>query len=62
MIYNESKYNRQWETKKLSELGVFARGKSKHRPRNDERLFERRWISSCADWRNKGCKLIYKAS
>ena len=40
MIYNESKYNRQWETKKLSELGVFARGKSKHRPRNDERLFE----------------------
>ena len=40
MIYNESKYNRQWETKKLSELGVFARGKSKHRPRNDKRLFE----------------------
>lgn len=40
MIYNGSKYNRQWETKKLSELGVFARGKSKHRPRNDERLFE----------------------
>ena len=40
MIYNESKYNQQWKTKKLSELGVFARGKSKHRPRNDERLFE----------------------
>ena len=40
MIYNESKYNQQWKTKKLSELGMFARGKSKHRPRNDERLFE----------------------
>ena len=40
MIYNESKYNREWETKKLSQLGTFARGKSKHRPRNDKRLFE----------------------
>ena len=40
MIYNESKYNQQWDTKKLSDLGTFERGKSKHRPRNDERLFE----------------------
>ena len=40
MIYNESKYNQQWGTKKLSDLGTFERGKSKHRPRNDERLFE----------------------
>ena len=40
MIYNESKYNREWEIKKLSQLGTFARGKSKHRPRNDKRLFE----------------------
>ena len=40
MIYNESKYNQRWDTKKLSELGTFARGKSKHRPRNDEKLFE----------------------
>lgn len=40
MIYNESEYNRHWSTKKLSDLGTFARGKSKHRPRNDERLFE----------------------
>ncbi len=40
MIYNKSKYNQQWSTKRLSELGVFSRGKSKHRPRNDERLFE----------------------
>ena len=39
MIYNESKYNQQWDTKKLSDLGTFERGKSKHRPRNDERLF-----------------------
>lgn len=40
MIYNESKFNTSWDTKKLSELGNFSRGKSQHRPRNDERLFE----------------------
>ena len=40
MIYNASKYNSTWETKKLSQLGTFSRGKSKHRPRNDVRLFE----------------------
>lgn len=40
MIYNETKYNLHWNTKKLSELGTFARGKSKHRPRDDERLYE----------------------
>lgn len=40
MIYNAGKYNRHWETKKLSDLGTFSRGVSKHRPRNDERLFE----------------------
>lgn len=40
MIYNETRYNSHWNTKKLSDLGVFARGKSKHRPRDDERLYE----------------------
>lgn len=40
MIYNESKYNSSWETKRLSDLGFFSRGISKHRPRNDSRLFE----------------------
>lgn len=40
MIYNESKYNCNWETKKLSQLGDFSRGRSKHRPRNDPKLFE----------------------
>tara|TARA_X000000368_G_scaffold319516_1_gene256711 strand:- start:386 stop:1678 length:1293 start_codon:yes stop_codon:yes gene_type:complete len=40
MIFNLSKYNNHWSTKKLSELGDFKRGKSKHRPRNDKRLFE----------------------
>ena len=40
MIYNETRYNSHWNTKKLSELGLFARGKSKHRPRDDERLYE----------------------
>ena len=40
MIYNGGKYNQHWSTKKLSELGTFSRGVSKHRPRNDTRLFE----------------------
>lgn len=29
-----------WEITSLSELGTFSRGKSKHRPRNDAKLFE----------------------
>ena len=28
-----------WEVKKLEELGILARGKSKHRPRNDPSLY-----------------------
>ncbi|MCB0536506.1 MAG: restriction endonuclease subunit S [Bacteroidetes bacterium] len=40
MIYNDSKYNSDWEIKALNQLGEFRRGKSKHRPRNDIRLFE----------------------
>jgi len=40
MIYNDSKYNADWDIKPLNKLGVFRRGKSKHRPRNDKRLFE----------------------
>lgn len=40
MIYNEGKYNQGWQTKKLSDLGEFSRGVSKHRPRNDKKLFE----------------------
>lgn len=40
MIFNASKFNAHWEDKKLSELGTFNRGKSKHRPRNDKKLFE----------------------
>ena len=40
MIFNETKYNSSWNTKKLIELGEFSRGKSKHRPRNDKILFE----------------------
>ena len=39
MIYNDSKYNQDWEIKTLNQLGDFRRGKSKHRPRNDKRLF-----------------------
>ena len=40
MIINNSKYNKDWLTKTLNELGTFKRGKSKHRPRNDKALFE----------------------
>lgn len=40
MIYNETKYTQKWETCKLDSLGDFSRGKSKHRPRNDKKLFE----------------------
>ncbi|MEE9430304.1 MAG: restriction endonuclease subunit S [Melioribacteraceae bacterium] len=40
MIFNDSKYNTDWEIKPLERLGNFKRGKSKHRPRNDKRLFE----------------------
>ena len=39
MIYNDSKYNKDWPVKKLRDLGIFGRGVSKHRPRNDEALF-----------------------
>lgn len=40
MIINNSKFNKDWQTKTLNELGIFKRGKSKHRPRNDKALFE----------------------
>lgn len=40
MIYNESDFNKNWNTKSLNELGLFSRGKSRHRPRNDSKLFE----------------------
>lgn len=39
MIYNATIYNNSWNTKKLKDLGDFSRGKSKHRPRNDPKLF-----------------------
>ncbi len=40
MKFNTSKYNSHWQDKKLSVLGSFQRGKSKHRPRNDPILFK----------------------
>jgi len=40
MIFNKSEYNQSWNVKVLNELGIFNRGKSKHRPRNDKALFE----------------------
>lgn len=39
MIINASIYNSHWSEKTLSDLGTFKRGKSKHRPRNDPKLF-----------------------
>ena len=39
MKLNSSRFNTDWNDKILSELGTFARGKSKHRPRNDPKLF-----------------------
>lgn len=39
MIFNKTKYNEEWETLSLNDLGNFSRGKSKHRPRNDKKLF-----------------------
>ncbi|MGO2342966.1 restriction endonuclease subunit S [Vibrio litoralis] len=39
MIFNSSKYNTDWGTQPLSALGKFQRGKSRHRPRNDPKLF-----------------------
>jgi type I restriction enzyme S subunit len=40
MRFNSSKYNQHWNNKVLGELGEFQRGKSRHRPRNDQALFE----------------------
>lgn len=40
MIFNSSKFNQHWFEKKLSDLGEFKRGKSRHRPRNDPALFK----------------------
>lgn len=40
MIYNETKFNSDWDVYKLNQLGTFSRGKSRHRPRNDDKLFE----------------------
>ena len=41
MIFNASKFNEKWPMKSLNQLGTFNRGKSKHRPRNDQQLFEK---------------------
>ena len=40
MRLNSSKYNQHWQDKELNELGTFQRGKSRHRPRNDNALFK----------------------
>jgi type I restriction enzyme S subunit len=40
MIFNSSKFNSHWQDKRLADLGTFKRGKSRHRPRNDPKLFE----------------------
>jgi type I restriction enzyme S subunit len=46
---------KQWPTKPLVELGVLARGKSKHRPRNDPRLLGGPYpLIQTGDVRNSG--------
>jgi len=40
MKFNSSKYNQHWQDRELNDLGVFQRGKSRYRPRNDKALFE----------------------
>tara|TARA_Y100001960_G_scaffold332878_1_gene435298 strand:- start:2141 stop:3364 length:1224 start_codon:yes stop_codon:yes gene_type:complete len=40
MIFNNTNFNNKWGIYELSSLGSFSRGKSKHRPRNDEKLFD----------------------
>ena len=37
--YNSNGYPKSWKLMGLADVGVLARGKSKHRPRNDIRLF-----------------------
>ena len=39
MRFNSSKFNQHWQDKVLDDLGKFNRGKSRHRPRNDQALF-----------------------
>jgi type I restriction enzyme S subunit len=39
MKLNSTNFNKDWNNKTLSELGAFARGKSRHRPRNDPALY-----------------------
>jgi type I restriction enzyme S subunit len=39
MKLNSTNFNSDWNNKTLSELGTFARGKSRHRPRNDPALY-----------------------
>lgn len=39
MKLNSTNFNGDWSNKTLSELGTFARGKSRHRPRNDPALY-----------------------
>ena len=40
MIYNLTRYNASWNTRELRSLGDFSRGKSTHRPRNDNILYD----------------------
>ena len=40
MKLNASKYNKHLQDRSLNELGKFQRGRSRHRPRNDDSLFK----------------------
>ena len=61
MIFNKSKYNYHWSTVQLSDLGEFRRGKSKHRPRNDVKLFENGSYPLVQTGEIKGANLYIKS-
>ena len=48
-------FSEEWEEKKLEEIGIIGRGKSKHRPRDDKRLFGGKYpFIQTGDIRNAG--------
>lgn len=60
MIINDSKYSEHWAVKPLNKLGDFSRWKSKHRPRNDEKLFVNGKYPFIQTWEVKSANMFIK--
>jgi len=60
MIINDSKYSEHWAVKPLNKLGDFSRWKSKHRPRNDEKLFVNGKYPFIQTWEIKSANMFIK--